>query len=130
MEALADRELLDLALTQLLDNAFKYSTSGSAVTVGIDVEEGFIAVRVRNEGSSIAPEERSRVFERFYRGTEARESVSGAGLGLYVARKIANAHGGSLDLDQSTSPGTVVFCLRIPLLQNGNPPCPQQPLAS
>ena len=120
MEAPADRDLLDLALTQLIDNAFKYSTSGSAVTVGIGVEEGFIAMRVRNEGSSIAPEERARVFERFYRGTEVRKSVSGAGLGLYVARKIAKAHGGSLDLDQSTSAGSVVFCLRIPLLQNGN----------
>jgi two-component system sensor histidine kinase KdpD len=116
--ALADRELLDLALTQLLDNAFKYSLPGSAVTVGIEVEGEFVVVRVRNEGSSIAPQEQERIFERFYRGAEARKLVSGAGLGLYVARKIAVTHGGSLGLDKSASPGTAVFCLKLPMLNS------------
>lgn len=91
-QAAADRELLDLAVTQLLDNAFKYSTPGSAVTVGIGVEEDSVTVRVRNEGGAIAPQEQDRIFERFYRGTNVRKLVSGAGLGLYVARKIAVAH--------------------------------------
>ena len=117
-QALADRELLDLAVTQLLDNAFKYSLPTSAVTVGIDVEGNCIMLRVRNEGSSIATQERDRIFERFYRGADARKLVSGAGLGLYVARKIAVAHGGSLALDERTSPGTVVFCLQLPMLNN------------
>ena len=115
-QALADRELLDLALTQLLDNAFKYSVPGSAVTVEVGVEEESITVRVRNEGGSIAPHEQDRIFERFYRGTDARKLVSGAGLGLYVARKIAVAHGGSLILDKRASPGIVVFCLKLPRL--------------
>jgi two-component system sensor histidine kinase KdpD len=112
---LADRELLDLALTQLLDNAFKYSIPGSPVTVGIAVEEESVTVRVRNEGSSIAPHEQDRIFERFYRGAEVRKLVSGAGLGLYVARKIAVAHGGSLILDKSASAGIVEFCLKLPV---------------
>jgi len=112
--ALADRELLDLAVTQLLDNAFKYSLPGSAVTVGTEVEGDFTVVRVRNEGSSVAPGEQDRIFERFYRGADVRKLVSGAGLGLYVARKIAVAHGGSLSLDNSASFGTVVFCLKLP----------------
>ena len=121
VEAPADRQLLDLALTQLLDNAFKYSVAGSAVSVDIGTEAGFIVVRVKNEGSSIAPQDRDRVFERFYRGAEVRKLVSGAGLGLYVARKIAVAHGGSLDLDKTASPGTVVFCLKLPMFNsNGN----------
>jgi two-component system sensor histidine kinase KdpD len=119
-QALADRELLDLGLTQLLDNAFKYSIPGSAVTVGIGVEEEFVTVRVRNEGSSIAPHEQDRIFERFYRGIDVRKLVSGAGLGLYVARKIAVAHGGSLILDKSASPGSVVFCLKLPVLKDGS----------
>jgi two-component system sensor histidine kinase KdpD len=112
----ADRQLLDLAVTQLLDNAFKYSAAGSAVTVGIAVEGEQIALRVRNEGSSIAPEEQNRIFERFYRGSGVRNLVSGAGLGLYVARKIAVAHGGTLDLDKTAGPGAVVFCLKLPLI--------------
>ena len=113
--ALADRELLDLALTQLLDNAFKYSIPGSPVTVGIAVEEESVMVRVRNEGSSIAVQEQDRIFERFYRGAEVRKLVSGAGLGLYVARKITVAHGGTLSLDKSTSAGVVEFCLKLPV---------------
>jgi two-component system, OmpR family, sensor histidine kinase KdpD len=114
--ALADRELLDLAITQLLDNAFKYSAASSAVTVGIKVEGEFIVIRVRNEGSSIAVQEQDRVFEQFYRGTGVSRLVSGAGLGLYVARKIAVAHGGSLELDKSTPSEAVVFNLKLPRL--------------
>jgi two-component system, OmpR family, sensor histidine kinase KdpD len=116
--ALADRELLDLATTQLLDNAFKYSTASSAITVGTEVEGEFVVIRVGNKGSSIAVQEQDRVFERFYRGTGVRRLVSGAGLGLYVARKIAVAHGGSLELDKSTSPGTVVFNLKLPRVKS------------
>lgn len=120
-QAPADRELLDLAMMQLLDNAFKYSVPGSAVAVGIGVEGECIAVRVRNEGDSIAPHEQDRIFERFYRGTNVRKLVSGAGLGLYVARKIVVAHGGHLDLDKSASPGSVVFRLTLPMVHgNGN----------
>jgi two-component system, OmpR family, sensor histidine kinase KdpD len=120
-EAQADRQLLELALTQLLDNAFKYSIPGSAVAVEIGVETGFITIRVRNEGSWIAPQEQDRIFERFYRGSGVRNLVTGAGLGLYVARKIAVAQGGSLDLDKNASPGTVVFRLNLPAVNpNGN----------
>jgi len=114
----ADAELLDLALTQLLDNAFKYSLPGSPVAITIEPEDSCIAVRIRNQGSSIPPHERDRIFERFYRGIDVRKLVSGAGLGLHVARKIAVAHGGNLVLDQSTSPGSVIFCLTLPKLKD------------
>ena len=94
--------------------------TNAAVTVEIGVEEESITVRVRNEGGSIAPQDQDRIFERFYRGTDARKLVSGAGLGLHVARKIAVAHGGNLVLDKSASPGTVVFCLKLPMLNDGS----------
>jgi two-component system sensor histidine kinase KdpD len=98
-EVLADPELLRLAVRQLLDNACKYSQSGSAIKVAIELQNEFLAVRVWNSGSAIALNERNKVFERFYRGTEARQVAPGSGLGLYVARKIAQAHGGNLDLE-------------------------------
>jgi two-component system sensor histidine kinase KdpD len=119
-EVLADAELLRLAMLQLLDNACKYSHSGSAIKIGIESQHELVAVRVWNSGSPIAPNERARIFERFYRGTEARHVAPGSGLGLYVARKIAQAHGGNLDLeggDALDSEGTS-FRLTIPIANN------------
>jgi two-component system sensor histidine kinase KdpD len=99
---MADPELLQLALRQLLDNACKYSVPGSAVTISIDSQDEWVAIRTSNSGSRIGPSERSRIFDRFYRGAEARHKAPGSGLGLYVARKIVHAHGGSLDLETAT----------------------------
>jgi two-component system, OmpR family, sensor histidine kinase KdpD len=116
-DILADAELLRLALLQLLDNAYKYSHSGSAIKIGIELQHEFVAVRVWNSGDPIAPNERARIFERFYRGTEARHVAPGSGLGLYVARKIAQAHGGNLDLEDGDAldrEGTS-FRLTIPI---------------
>ena len=112
---LADRDLLHLALTQLIDNALKYSPPDSVVSVSVSVENGYVITRVQNESSSIGASERDRIFERFYRGTATRDNVSGAGLGLYVARKIAMAHGGNVGLDESSPDNSVVFYLRLPI---------------
>lgn len=113
-ETIADPELLRLSISQLLDNACKYSELGSTVTVSIDIHDGVIAIRVSNTGSSIPSIDKQRIFERYYRGTETRNRVSGSGLGLYVARKIALAHRGSLELeDRLPSLGTT-FRLTIP----------------
>jgi two-component system, OmpR family, sensor histidine kinase KdpD len=119
VKAPADRELLDLAITQLLDNAIKYSIPDSTVILQVTKEEESVMIRVRNEeGNFIAPDEQERIFQRFYRGTDVRKLISGAGLGLYVARKIVVAHGGSLVLDKSTSAGTVVFSVKLPMSMN------------
>jgi len=116
---MADQELLQLALRQLLDNACKYSVPGSAVTVSIDSQDEWVAIRTSNSGSFIRPGERSHIFERFYRGSETRHWSPGSGLGLYVARKIVHAHGGSLDLEAGTTTGqnddqNTVFRLALP----------------
>jgi signal transduction histidine kinase len=113
-EALADAELLGLALSQLMDNACKYSLPGSEISVALESKDGMIFIRVANSGSSIPESERSRIFERFYRGEEARRFTSGAGLGLYVARKIAFALGGKLDLDLERPGESVAFSLSLP----------------
>jgi two-component system sensor histidine kinase KdpD len=113
---MADPELLQLALRQLLDNACKYSVPGSAVSVSIDSQDEWVAIRTSNSGSRIRPNERSRIFERFYRGAEAQHKAPGSGLGLYVARKIVHAHGGSLDLEMEPHPHQdTAFLLALPL---------------
>jgi signal transduction histidine kinase len=115
-EVNADPELLRLAVGQLLDNACKYSAPGSAVTMNIAREGDSIAVRVVSKGNPIPPHERSKIFDRFYRGMDSRHVTSGSGLGLYVARKIALALGGNLDLDsqQGLSEGSA-FRLILPV---------------
>jgi two-component system sensor histidine kinase KdpD len=115
VETLADPELLRLTVSQLIENACKYSQPGSTVTAETEKKGDFVMVRVSNSGSSIPYNERHHIFERFYRGTAAQHSTPGSGLGLYVARKIALAHGGALDLELEKVPGEMVaFCLKIP----------------
>ncbi len=118
-EVMADPELLRLAVSQLLDNACKYSTPGSTVTLKISREGDQIAVRVVSNGNPIPSTERSKIFDRFYRGLEGRRVGPGSGLGLFVARKIALALGGGLDLD--SNPGTpegTAFRLVLPVPEN------------
>jgi len=114
---LADRELLSLAVSQLLDNACKYSAPETAVQVRLDVGNGNARVHVTSYGFPIRVEERERIFERFVRGSDAEQSVPGGGLGLYVARKILRAHGGMLELDQTAAPEETTFRLSLPLIE-------------
>jgi two-component system, OmpR family, sensor histidine kinase KdpD len=117
-EVLADPELLRLAVSQLLDNACKYSPAGSPVELIIERQDGHVSVRVLSSGAGISAVEKNRIFERFYRGAEARR-VPGTGLGLYVARKIALAHGGSLDLDTTLEENDgAAFRLSLPILES------------
>jgi two-component system sensor histidine kinase KdpD len=119
LEALVDAELVCLALSQLLDNATKYARSGSSVSVSTKSEGDFIAIRVSNSGSTIPAGAKDHIFERFYRGPDAQQLTPGSGLGLYVARKIALAHGGSLEIDDDDRHGeSTVFALKLPISQS------------
>ena len=109
----ADRQLLELALGQLLDNAAKYSPPGSTIEIAAATNgSGADTISVRNSGPEIPEAERQRLFERFYRGTHARQ-IPGSGLGLAIVRQIAQAHGGALTMESERSTGTV-FRLSLP----------------
>jgi len=119
VEVQADPALLRLTLNQLVENACKYSKPGSVVTIAIQRGADSVAMKVSNNGSSIPSDEKGRIFERFYRGAEAKRSTSGSGLGLFVARKIALAHGGNLDLETPDGESeSITFCLKIPNLKD------------
>jgi two-component system, OmpR family, sensor histidine kinase KdpD len=107
----ADRELLGLALRQLLDNALKYSQPNSTIAIEA-ASNGAVEITVRNSGSTIPESERPRVLERFYRGAGAR-NIPGTGMGLTIVQQIAKAHGGTLTLSSSPQTGTA-FTLSLP----------------
>jgi len=107
--ALADRDRVEQVLVNLLDNAIKYSPPGSAVTVRLESSaDGWIQVRVQDQGIGIPAEELPRVGERFYRADRARSRAEGgSGLGLAIAQALVEAHGGRLDLESEEGQGTV-----------------------
>ena len=90
-----DADLIREAISNLIDNAIKFTPPGGSVRLEVAMENGRPVVRVIDTGCGVAPEEHDKIFERFYRGGPQR-SVAGYGLGLSIAKAIANLHG--LDL--------------------------------
>jgi two-component system sensor histidine kinase KdpD len=109
----ADKQLLQMALLQLLDNAAKYSRPGSAIVVDVQEEPAEMLISVRNEGSFIPPEERDKVFQRFYRSPGSEHRAAGTGIGLSVVRRITEAHHGRTWVTSDPENGTT-FVLTLP----------------
>jgi heavy metal sensor kinase len=110
----ADEDLLLQLLLNLLDNALKFTPPGGRVIVGWDARDGAALLRVRDSGIGIAPEDQRRIFDRFYRVDKARSrQAGGAGLGLSIARWIAEAHGGSVHVESRRGQGAE-FTVMIP----------------
>ena len=107
-----DRELLAQVLTNLLDNAIKYSPDGGRIDVSLGTDGDRAVVTVADNGPGIPASERDRVFERFARLDQAR-SKPGNGLGLALVKAVAEQHGGSLQLSDNV-PGLIVR-LRLPM---------------
>ena len=98
----ADPSALGELLDNLLDNAVRYTPPGATVTVEVDATADAFAVTVRDTGPGISPEDVERIFEPFYRG-KAHKSIPGTGLGLPIVKRIAEAHGGRVEVQ--TAPG-------------------------
>jgi signal transduction histidine kinase len=105
-----DDDCLRQLFTNLLDNAVAHTRAGGLVTADTKVDERQIRVRISDQGDGIAASDRERIFERFTRLDRRRP---GAGLGLPIARWMAEAHGGTLELDASSSDGSV-FLVTLP----------------
>lgn len=110
----ADEELIHRLVLNLVDNAVKFANTRGHVAVHAEQSNGNYVIRVIDDGPGIPPEHQPRVFERFFRGDRvhgprdaAPVSPGGGGLGLPIARWIAEFHRGSLDLERSDSTGTV-----------------------
>jgi len=113
LAASADREKLSQVLTNLLDNAVKFSPGGGTVTVEAHRRSGRVEVRIVDEGQGIPEAERERIFSKFHR-TESSRGSGGAGLGLFIARGLVSAMGGRIWVD-SVEGGGSSFAFELPL---------------
>jgi two-component system OmpR family sensor kinase len=112
VEASFDRARIRQVAAILLDNAIKYTPEGGTVAVDVGRENGWVRLEVSDTGIGISADELPLVFERFHRADPAR-AEGGAGLGLSIARQIARAHGGEIEVKSEPGEGST-FALRIP----------------
>lgn len=113
----ADRAALSCVIWNLLDNAVKYSPDGSTVWVELGREDRRVAIRVRDQGIGIPESEQKLIFRKFVRGAAAKTGgIRGAGVGLAMARQIANAHQGEIVVDSRPGEGST-FTVLLPELE-------------
>jgi len=110
----ADADRLEQVLTNLVDNALKYTPEGGRVDVRVATADGEVEVLVNDSGRGIGPEDLPHVFERFYRADRSRTRGSGGtGLGLAIAKHIVEAHGGRISVSSRANEGTT-FKVTLP----------------
>ncbi len=109
---LGDTQMTQRMVSNLLDNAIKYTPSGGSVTVSINENGTHFVISVKDTGCGISPDDLPRIFERFYRCDQSRPQ-SGIGLGLSLARAIARAHGGDITATSLSNQGST-FTVTLP----------------
>jgi len=103
-----DRLLLQMLTNNLIDNAIKYSQKDLQVTVLLSEKNNQIILQVKDEGKGIAPEEREKIFTKFYRvGNAATKAAKGTGLGLYLSKKIASQHNANITVTDNNPSGAI-----------------------
>ena len=100
-----DREKVQRSLSNLLDNALKYSPQGTQVRVVGEQEEGGLSIKFFDSGCGISPEDQARIFERFYR-VESSRTTPGNGLGLNLTRAFIENHGGKILVESELDKGS------------------------
>jgi signal transduction histidine kinase len=114
-DALADEKTLGQALSNLVDNAIKYTEEGGRITISVKVDAGLVRVDVADTGIGIPESDLPRIFERFYRVDKARSrELGGTGLGLSIVKHIVQAHGGEVKVESVLGKGST-FSLTLPV---------------
>jgi two-component system, OmpR family, phosphate regulon sensor histidine kinase PhoR len=115
LSAEMDSTLIEQAVVNLLDNALKYSSPGSAIEVHAKEKNGVVQISIRDYGIGIENEHLSRIFERFYRVDKARSrKLGGTGLGLSIVKHIIQAHDGKVTVESSPGKGST-FTIHFPV---------------
>jgi two-component system sensor histidine kinase KdpD len=109
-----DPVLAEQALSQIVDNAAKYSPPGTTIAISAGADEGTVEIIVRDQGAGLTPEEQKRLFERFYRGARHQTTIKGSGLGLWIARAFVVASGGELEAASEGAGCGTTITVRLP----------------
>ncbi len=118
-EIYADPERMEEVLTNLVDNAIKYSPKGGRITIMGRASTDHVKATVADEGVGISRREMERIFERFHRGDGSQvQKVRGMGLGLYICKSIVEAHGGKIEVFSEAGKGSQ-FVFTLPLNKEG-----------
>jgi two-component system OmpR family sensor kinase len=111
---IGDRDLLGLAVYNLVENALKFTSQNDSVEVRALEDGNAVVVEVADSGAGIASEDLARIFDELYRGANAR-STEGSGLGLALVNRIVLLHGGQIDVrSRQNGPRGTVFTVRLP----------------
>ncbi len=112
--AWADPQAVEQILTNLLDNAVKYTTAGGRIGVSTEEDGDFVRVRVRDTGIGIPEDDLARIFERFYRVDKARSrELGGTGLGLSIVKHLVQQLGGEISVESEVGRGST-FSFTLP----------------
>ncbi|KUP09395.1 histidine kinase [Bacillus coahuilensis p1.1.43] len=105
-----DPDKLTQVIDNIISNALKYSPDGGTVTFGVDIQEEFIVISIKDQGMGIPKDNLDKIFERFYRVDKARSrQMGGTGLGLAIAKEMIHTHGGDIWADSKEGEGTTIF---------------------
>ncbi|MBW4689492.1 MAG: PAS domain S-box protein [Komarekiella atlantica HA4396-MV6] len=115
LTAYVDKKLLESILNNLLDNAIKYSQSGTVINLKLSFENGKVIFQVKDSGIGISFADQQQLFEPFYRGSNI-DHIPGTGLGLSIVKTLVDLHGGQIAMESEVGVGTT-FTVMLPLLK-------------
>lgn len=110
-----DRDQLSELFLSIIDNAIKYNREKGSVNISLTCSDKWAVVKVADSGIGIAPDVLNKVFDRFYRADMSRSEIPGTGLGLPIAKGIAESHGGRIEVESEIDKGTT-FLIYIPVV--------------
>jgi|RhiMetdeSRZDD1v2_1073273.scaffolds.fasta_scaffold00205_31 K+-sensing histidine kinase KdpD len=117
-----DSSMLQKALSQLIENAIKYSPAGAAIQISAEPAGPEVRIAVKDEGAGLSADERERIWDRFYRSPRHRERIAGSGLGLWIARALVAACGGRVEAFSAGAGRGATLSIYLPVRPQAEPP--------